>query len=292
MTQTPDQRNADTNKQTYLAGGAALAEPIKPHDDLSFEELADLYNFQMTSDHQRVFTRLVIKECLKRSSPVRVLDVGCGRGIGRRPEYQWAIRPNVDEYWGLDPDESRFPPTGLFDQHQHALMETAKLPENYFDVAYSYMVMEHVADPTGFLKALVRCLKPGGVYIFLTPNKRHYFTITASLLHSLKLDESVLRIIKRSTIDDYHYPVQYLFNDEKHINKAASDLDFNEPEFVYLESHGPRGYMPGPLRIVYHLLQLKRKLFRKHDSLIGLTCRMTKSPLTNSQTTTNQSDRQ
>ena len=59
-------------------------------------------------------------------------------------------------------------------------METADLPENYFDLAYSYMVMEHVADPVGFLKALVKCLQPGGVYVFLTPNKRHYFTITAS----------------------------------------------------------------------------------------------------------------
>lgn len=292
MNQSSNQPEAGINKQNYLAQGAALAEPIKPHDDLSFEELAELYNFQMTSDHQRVFTRLVIKECQTITSSLRVLDIGCGRGIGRRPEYQWAIRPYVDEYWGLDPDESRFPPTGLFDKHQHALMETAKLPENYFDVAYSFMVMEHVADPIGFLKALVRSLKPGGVYIFLTPNKRHYFTITASLLHALKLDEAVLHIIKRNTVDDYHYPVQYLFNDEKHINMAASDLEFNEPEFIYLESQGPRGYMPGPLRVIYHLLQLKRKIIRKHKSLIGLTCRMTKSPPTNSQTTSKSSDPQ
>ena len=292
MTQSSDQPEAGTNSQTYLAQGAALAEPIKPHDNLTFEELAELYNFQMTSDHQRVFTRLVIKECQKRTSPLRVLDVGCGRGIGRRPEYQWAIRAYVDEYWGLDPDKSRFPPTGLFDKHQHALMETAKLPENYFDVAYSYMVMEHVADPIGFLKALVKCLKPGGVYIFLTPNKRHYFTITASLLHWLKLDEAVLRIINRSNIDDYHYPVQYLFNDEKRINKAAKELEFNKPEFAYIEQYGPRVYMPGPLKIIYLLLQLKRKLFRKHKLLISLTCRMTKSSPANSQTTSKLSARQ
>lgn len=286
MSQPLDQPKADTNCQNYLAQGAALAEPIKPHDDLSFEELAKRYNFQMTSDHHRVFARLVIKECQKRTSPLRVLDVGCGRGIGRRPEYQWAIRPYVDEYWGLDPDESRYPQAGLFDKHQYALMETAKLPENYFDVAYSFMVMEHVADPIGFLKSLERYLKPGGVYLFLTPNKRHYFTITASLLHSLKLDEIILRIIRRSIIDDYHYPVQYLFNDVKRINNAASELNFDEPVYLYLEQDGPRGYMPGPLKIIYYLLQLKRKLFRNNKLLIALTCKMTKSAKTNS----NQSD--
>lgn len=290
MTQTSNQPKTDPDSQTSLAQGAALAEPIKPHDDLSFEELAESYNFKMTSDHQRVFTRLVIKECQKRTSPLRVLDVGCGRGIGRRPEYQWAIRSYVDEYWGLDPDESRFPQTGLFDKHQHALMETAQLPENYFDVAYSYMVMEHVADPIGFLEALVQTLKPGGVYIFLTPNKRHYFTRTASLLHSLKIDEIVLRLIKRNTVDDYHYPVQYLFNDEKRIDNAARNLEFDKPQFVYLEQHGPRGYMPGPLKIIYHLLRLKRKLLRNQKSLVGLTCRLTKSASENTQKTSESSD--
>ena len=111
-------------------------------------------------------------------------------------------------------------------------------------------------------------------------------------MHWLKLDEAVLRIINRSNIDDYHYPVQYLFNDEKRINKAAKELEFNKPEFAYIEQYGPRVYMPGPLKIIYLLLQLKRKLFRKHKLLISLTCRMTKSSPANSQTTSKLSARQ
>ena len=64
------------------ARDGALAEPQKPHDDLCFEELAQRYNYQLTSDNRRVFARVVIKQCQQAKSPVRALDVGCGRGIG------------------------------------------------------------------------------------------------------------------------------------------------------------------------------------------------------------------
>ena len=252
--------------------------PQQPHDDLSFEELAKRYNFRMTSDRRRVFSRLVIKECESRTAPVRVLDVGCGRGIGRRPEYQWAIRQHAGELWGLDPDETVSPPAGLFDQHQCATMDAAELPPDYFDVAYSYMVMEHVSEPDVFMTAVARCLKPGGLYLFVTPNKRHYFTRTASMLNAIGLDEFVLRLIKRQEVDEYHYPVKYRFNDERRIDACAGRLGLAPPEYVYLESRGPDGYLRGPLRPIFHLLALKRKLVRRRRSLVSLVCRMGKPP--------------
>lgn len=94
----------DWRCETIYAGERFTA-PQAPHDDLSFKELARRYNFEQTSVDQRVFARLIIKECqtvrAAHASNVCVLDVGCGRGIARRAEYQWAIRPHVDEYWGL-----------------------------------------------------------------------------------------------------------------------------------------------------------------------------------------------
>lgn len=261
-----------------LAAAAAIIEPRRPHDDLRFEELARAYNYQLTSDNKRVFARLVIKECQGRPSPVRVLDVGCGRGIGRRPEYQWAIRPHADEFSGLDPDSTRTPTDGLFDRHEHAMMETADLPTNYFDLSYSFMVMEHVADPGQFMQAMMNCLNPGGVYLFITPNKRHYFTRTAAALHALHLDEAVLRMIRRGNVEEYHYPIQYRFNDERCIDACARQIGFEKPEYAYVESEGPRGYFPGPLRLIYHVFSWKRKIIQHRGSLAGLICRMTKPP--------------
>jgi SAM-dependent methyltransferase len=165
----------------------------------------------------------------------------------------------------------------LFDQWRTALMEDADLPAAHFDIAYSFMVMEHVANPTGFMSAVMRCLRPGGVYVFATPNRRHYFTRLASALHAIGLDEVVLRAaVGKKRVDEYHYPVQYRFNDERQINRAAKTLECLAPEFIYLEESGPIGYFPKPARFIYHALRWKRRLIQRRSALITMLCRIRK----------------
>ena len=122
----------------------------------------------------------------------------------------------------------------------------------------------------------MRCLRPGGAYLFATPNKRHYFTRIAAALHRLHLDEFVLRLIKRSSVDEYHYAIQYRFNDEHRINSCTQQLGFLPPQYAYLESGGPVGYLRGPLRPILHLLSLKRRIVRNPRLLLTLVCRVTK----------------
>ena len=93
--------------------------------------------------------------------------------------------------WGLEPDPEVHPDDNLFDRYECSTMEDAELPPNSVSVCYSAMVMEHVVDPDEFLAAVFRCLKPGGTYLFITPNGRHYFTRIASFLRRLRADEQV-----------------------------------------------------------------------------------------------------
>ncbi len=257
-----------------------LIRPRRPHDDLSFDELERRYNFLQTTDRRRVFARLVIKEIERvrggASGAVRVLDIGCGRGIGRELGYTEAMGAHADEFWGLEPDDEVTPREGLFDNFQHALMETADLPENSIDIAYSFMVMEHVADPDAFLRAAARCLKPGGVYLFMTPNAGHYFTITASTLHTLKIDELALHLLKRGSEESYHYPVQYKCNSAKKLRAQGARAGLSEVGVAYLEAEGPHGYMRGPLKLAYHALRAKRRIFKHKGALLTLTGRMVK----------------
>ncbi|MFT5422775.1 MAG: 2-polyprenyl-3-methyl-5-hydroxy-6-metoxy-1,4-benzoquinol methylase [Phycisphaerales bacterium] len=256
-----------------------LIAPVRPNDSLSFDELLSSYNFANISDRRSVLTRAIIEECGKRDGTARVLDIGCGRGMGRNSDYVRAVKPHAAEMWGIEPAEDVTPPEGIFDQFQHALMETAQLPENHFDIAYSFMVMEHVADPVAYMKALSRVLKPGGVYFFVTPNGGHYFTLIASAMKKIKLDEVVLRLVQgKSLVDDYHYPVQYKFNKLKQIRRVCDEAGDLGIDLVYMESEGPRSYMKGPLILLFHLLQLKRRMIRSRRALLSIVGRITKRP--------------
>lgn len=251
--------------------------PRRPLDTRSFEELAGSYNFEQTSNAQIMLTRLVRAECQKRERPVRVLDIGCGRGIARSFDLVRALRPHIDDFWGVEPDASVTPQEGIFDNFQRALLEDAELPENHFDAAYAFMVMEHVSDPTRFMRALARCLKPGGVFVFATPNARHYFTRIAKLCNALKVDEIALRLAKgRSQVEEYHYPVVYRFNDERSIAGHAKAAGMNPPLIAYMEHEGPKGYLRGPLRPFFHLMCMKRRMIRKPENLLALFGRIQK----------------
>lgn len=257
-----------------------LLAPTAPFDDHSFDQLKTTYNFQQTSDWVRLFVRLLIKECKSLPKPSRVLDIGCGVGIARSPDMLKAVRQHIDELWGLEPDPSVKGDPALFTNFQNATMETANLPENHFDLAFSFMVMEHVADPIAYLNAVHRCLKPGGVHFFMTVNGHHYFTRAALAMKRMKVDEALLRILRGKHVEDYHYPVQYRCNKPAVVERLASQTGFTQTEFVFIEEQGPKPYFPGPLKPFWMLMQWKRKMFRNPRALLTLVVRMKKPAIT------------
>jgi SAM-dependent methyltransferase len=274
----PDDPPAQAGQSVVPVDWESMIAPRAPHDGLPFEELAKSYSFFKISAYARVLTHLLREEIARRTAtPVWVLDVGCGRGLGRAVEYQWAIRDRADQFWGIEPDASVTPVAGLFDHFQHALMETADLPAEAFDVVYSSMVMEHVQDPDAFMAAVHRSLKPGGVYFFATPNAKSLVPWLTQVLHRLGLDERVLRLVKRQqAVEEYHYPVQFRFNTPAAIAACARRVGFAAPEYAFIEGSGSRAYFPGLLRPAYQLLVLKRKIIKNRRRLATLICRMTK----------------
>ena len=247
------------------------------HDNLSFEELAQAYNFLNFTSYARLLTNLILREIKKRAGTVSVLDVGCGRGIGRNVDLQREIAEAAGEFWGVEPDSSVQVPEGLFDNFSNSLLETANLPENRFDVIYSSMVMEHVARPDDFLRTVYQCLKPGGIYLFLTPNALSFVPRVTKLSHDMRVDELVLRLVQgKQQVEEYHYPVQFKINSPRLIERHASQIGFLPPEYAFIEGSGSRGYFPGPLRLVYGLLAWKRRLIRNPRRLATMICRLTR----------------
>ena len=50
-----------------------------------------------------------------------------------------------------------------------------------FDACVSNYVLEHVRKPRDHFEEIHRVLKPGGIYVFRTPNRHHYVPLVASL---------------------------------------------------------------------------------------------------------------
>jgi len=238
---------------------------------ISFDALARSYNFRHPSDRVSLFRDVVLERVRAAPRPRRVLELGCGNGIAQDTSAPLAIGREADELWGLEPDAKIAKPAHVTN-FQHALMETAKLPESYFDTAYSCLVMEHVADPVGFMRALHRVMKPGGEYLFMTMNARHYFVRIASTMRALHVDEFVLRKVRPGVVEDYHYPVQYRFNHPTSIARVCRETGFEEPRFAFVEFRGPAPYFPGPLKPFFNLMEWKRRRFHNPKVLLELYC--------------------
>ena len=267
------------NEQATNSATATPRDGRLPDGGRTFDDVAASYNFLTLPSFGQVFAELVVDEARRRGGgPCRVLDIGCGCGIGRNVEHQWSIKRATGDFWGIEPDPGIKVVDGLFDHFQHALMETTNLPPASFDIAYSAMVMEHVADPVAFLQALHRCLKPGGVYLFVTPNADSFVPWATKVLHGLRIDEFVLRLVRgKQQIEEYHYPVQFRCNSARQLDRLASQIGFAPPEYAYLEGTGSHHYLRGPLAPLRPLLVWKRKRFRRPDRLATLICRMTKN---------------
>ncbi len=254
-----------------------LLAPAAPHDDFTFDQLKGQYNYRQTSDWVRLFVRVLVKEVRALPRPRQVLNIGCGHGIGRSIQLSQAVHRECDEVWGLEPDPSITPEPGMFANYQTASMETAKLPPDYFDLAFSFMVMEHVETPEDFLRRVATCLKPGGEHIFVTVNARHYFTKCALFFKRTGLEERALRVLRgKQTVEEYHYPVQYKCNDRTVIDAFAARTGFDKPEYVFVEEFGPKPYFPLPIRPIWWALAQKRAIIKNPDNLLTMICRMRK----------------
>ena len=130
--------------------------------------------------------------------PSRVLDVGCGAGLAAE-----ALARLGHDVLGIDAAgeaiqaaEAHAAGRGLPLGYRAAAAETLLAEGARFPAITSLEVIEHVADPSAFLRVLAGLLQPGGLLFVSTLNR------TARSLVVAKLGaEYVLRLLPRGTHD-------------------------------------------------------------------------------------------
>ena len=150
-----------------------------------------------------------------------VLDLGCGRG-GLVEQLDHPLRQVV----GLDPDWLSLKEHRLA-SHQPPFPRTAGVSRylpfagSSFDLVFASWLLEHLEQPAADFSEISRVLRPGGVLIFITPNRRHPLSglnLTLSRFDSLQ-DRFVPRIYGRSPADAF--PAYYRANTEADLGHLA-----------------------------------------------------------------------
>lgn len=235
---------------TKLDAAIDEATPVSAGDAFA----AKNHYFDYRHRHE-MFVSHVLWEIEQRPEPATVLDIGCGHGIARHAEPQRWIASRAGEFWGVEPDPTvELQP--IFHRDFRSLLEQADIPDASVDVAYSFMVLEHVENPAAFLKTIARILKPGGVFLSGTINGRSYMARISRLCGSLRIQDAVLKMARGAEeVEAYHYPAVYRMNTEDQLQAILrrQDVGLKELDVALLERGESELYFPRPLRWIGRL---------------------------------------
>ncbi|MFZ1829325.1 MAG: class I SAM-dependent methyltransferase [Candidatus Competibacteraceae bacterium] len=113
--------------------------------------------------------QLFRERILQRLTPTAViLDLGAGAGIVQ----QMNFRGLAARVCGVDLDP-RVIDNPMLDEGKIADAGGIPYPDATFDLVFADNVLEHLPDPLAVFREIARVLKPGGVFLFKTPNKTH-----------------------------------------------------------------------------------------------------------------------
>jgi SAM-dependent methyltransferase len=181
---------------------------------------------------------------------VRWLDVGCGYQI--LPD--WALsdtaqrelaRP-VAMLAGIDVDP-RIKDHPLLTHRVAGLGGSLPFRDQSFDLVTANMVIEHIQQPEKFLADIHRVLRPGGRFLFHTPNILFWLTFAASLTPEALKKPIIWKLEQRHAEDVF--PTHYALNSPWRIERLARNAGFAVEEIIMVGSNriferlGPIGWV-------------------------------------------------
>jgi SAM-dependent methyltransferase len=124
-----------------------------------------------------------------------------------------------------------------------ATVEELPFSERYFDVVYCQSLVEHVQRPDLMFKEVARVLRPGGLFLLLTPNRWDYVSLAASLVPNDYHPALVKSLTGRPEQDTF--PTLYRANTTSRLRRLAEEnsfsirrLDLCRQHPHYLQSNG------------------------------------------------------
>jgi SAM-dependent methyltransferase len=157
-----------------------------------------------------------------------VCDFGAGRGAG----FQIDLRGRVPRIIGTDVSDeiSHNPYVSEWHVDPNGMMPA--VADGSVDLIYSRYVFEHLRDPARVLAEIRRVLRPGGRLLFLTPNRRHYLPLAATLLgRTMQRKLNAMR----GTPEEDTFPTVYALNTPEEVEAHGRAAGFRTIDVALFE---------------------------------------------------------
>lgn len=220
-----------------------------------------------------IFRDLVLADAEQMTGSLTFLDIGCGRGFDDDPNTSLRLATACSRFEGIEPDTDMQISVPYHEIHRCSLNEAPIQPHS-IDIAWSVMVLEHVAEPAAFWKKVHCVLRPGGVFWAFTIDSRHFFTSVVSGMDRVGIKQWYLRRMNngnQSGSHYEHYPTWYLSNSPRSIARYAHD--FTRCDFLNFRRVGQvDAYMPRAARQIVRLFERFRFALRRPGVLLAVRC--------------------
>ena len=230
--------------------------------------MAKIYTTEITSDnipsdnplHQRLFKAYVVAEDYVQGN---LLEVGCGEGRGvelmLKKVLQFTAIDKIEE--ALQVLREKFPQGKFISMN----IPPFDLQSDTYDCVVSFQVIEHIQNDVLFLKEIHRVLKPGGIALLTTPNRKMSLTrnpwhIREYLAHELKeIASKIFSSAEMKGITGNNKVMEYYEQNKKSVQRITRwdilNLQHNLPAWM--------------LRIPYELLnRLNRNKLQEGDTTL------------------------
>lgn len=172
--------------------------------------------------------RILEREIEKHLHPgAVVLEIGCGRSAPVLSMF----RNRGAKLIGIDvvPFDLKDPEIGLV---SCSVTSMTPIESESISVAFSRSVMEHVEDVNQAYSEIKRVLKPGGVYIFLTPNFWDYGSLLSSVVPNF-LHGKIVKLTEGRAEEDT-FPTHYHSNTRLAIRRLSTKSGLHIRSFDYI----------------------------------------------------------
>lgn len=208
--------------------------------------MAKIYTTEITSEsipsdnplHQRLFKAYVVADDYVKGD---VLEVGCGEGRGVetliKKSTSFTAVDKIEE--ALAVLREKFPDGKFLSMNIPPL---TGLEDNAYDSVVSFQVIEHIQNDALFLKEIHRVMKPGGIALLTTPNRklslsRNPWHIREYLADELKtLAATIFSQVEMKGITGNEKVMRYYDENKKSVERITRwdifNLQYNLPAWM------------------------------------------------------------